>query len=168
MKIKKLFEEMDEDEYLFGKLTNDGGDVHIFFEEQNLPKGKKRIKIPEKRVDVDVSDLDVEKVNEENYDGIIIEAYAVKTGQNDEDNRQDEQVVEISQETQNEPNKTVKMTLRELFNHYYDAYAKESWKKRWGIKALCYLFEFHRVLTPKALAQRKPTNHPSNLSFLSF
>ena len=25
------------------------------------------------------------------------------------------------------------MTLRELFNHYYDAYAKESWKKRWAI-----------------------------------
>ena len=52
MKIKKPFEEMKEDEYLFGKLTNDGGDVHIFFEEQNLPKGKKRRKIPEKhRVD---------------------------------------------------------------------------------------------------------------------
>ena len=68
MKIRKPFEEMDEDEYLFGKLTNDGGDVHIFFEEQNLPKGKKRRKIPEKRVDVDVSDLELKKITEENYD----------------------------------------------------------------------------------------------------
>ena len=65
MKIKKPFEEMDEDEYLFGKLTNDGGEIHWFFEEQNLPKGKKRRKIPEKRVDVDVSDLISEKINEE-------------------------------------------------------------------------------------------------------
>ena len=71
MKIKKPFEEIDEDEYLFGKLTNDGGDVHLFFEEQNLPKGKKRKKIPEKRVDVAVADLEIDKVSEE---------YAVKTG----------------------------------------------------------------------------------------
>ncbi len=133
MKIKKPFEEMDEDEYLFGKLTNDGGDVHLFFEEQNLPKGKKRRKIPEKRVDVDISDLELEKITEEDYDGIIIEEYVVKTGQNDEDNRQGEQEVKVGKETQNKPNKTVKMTFRELFNHYYDAYAKESWKKRWAI-----------------------------------
>ena len=133
MKSRIAFEEMDEDEYIFGKLTNDGGDVHIFFEEQNLPKGKKRKKIPEKRVDVDISDLEVEKVNEENYDGIIIEEYAVKTGRNSEDNYQDEQVVEVVEDAQNKPNKTVKMTLRELFNHYYDAYSKEKWKKRWAI-----------------------------------
>ena len=112
MKIKKPFEEMDEDEYLFGKLTNDGGDVHLFFEEQHLPKGKKRRKIPEKRVDVDVSDLELEKAAEEDYDGIIIEEYAVKTGQNSEDNHQDEQVVEVVEDAQNKPNKTVKMTLR--------------------------------------------------------
>ena len=120
MKIKKPFEEMNEDEYLFGKLTNDGGDVHIFFEEQNLPKGKKRRKIPEKRVDVAITDLGIDKGNEE---------YAVKTEQNGED----KQVVEANKETQNKPNKTVKITLRELFNHYYDAYAKENWKKRWAI-----------------------------------
>ena len=77
MKIKKPFAEMDEDEYLFGKLTNDGGDVHIFFEEQNLPKGKKCRKIPEKRVDVDISDLELEKITEEDYEGIII---ALKLG----------------------------------------------------------------------------------------
>ena len=86
MKIKKPFAEMDEDEYLFGKLTNDGGEIHWFFEEQNLPKGKKRRKIPEKRVDVDVSDLISEKINEEDDDGIIIEEYAVETRQNSEDN----------------------------------------------------------------------------------
>ena len=133
MKIKKPFEEMDEDEYLFGKLTNDGGDVHLFFEEQNLPQGKKRRKIPEKRVDVDISDLELEKITEEDYDEIIIEECAVETGQNSEDNYQDEQIVEVVEDVQNKPIKTVKMTLRELFNHYYDAYAKESWKKRWGI-----------------------------------
>ena len=120
MKIKKPFEEMDEDEYLFGKLTNDGGDVHIFFEEQNLPKGKKRRKLPEKCVDVAITDLGIDKVNEE---------YAVKTEQNGED----KQVVEANKETQNKPNKTVKITLRELFNHYYDVYAKENWKKRWQL-----------------------------------
>ena len=36
MKIKKPFEEMDEDEYLFGKLTNDGGEIYWFFEEQKI------------------------------------------------------------------------------------------------------------------------------------
>ena len=133
MKIKKPFEEMDEDEYLFGKLTNDGGEIHWFFEEQNLPKGKKRRKIPEKRVDVDVSDLISEKINEEDDDGIIIEEYTVETRQNSEDNYQDEQIVEVVEDVQNKPIKTVKMTLRELFNHYYDAYAKENWKKRWAI-----------------------------------
>ena len=133
MKIKKPFEEMDEDEYLFGKLTSDGGDVHWFFEEQNLPKGKKRRKIPEKRVDIDVSDLKVGKVKEDDYEGIIIEEYAVKTGQIDVGNCQGEQALEAKEETQNKPNKTVKMTLRELFNYYYDIYAKESWKKRWAI-----------------------------------
>lgn len=133
MKIKKPFEEMDEDEYLFGKLTNDGGEIHWFFEEQNLPKGKKRRKIPEKRVDVDVSDLISEKINEEDDDGIIIEEYTVEIGHNNEDNCQGEQVVEVVEDVQNKPNKTVKMTLRELFNHYYDTYAKEKWKKRWAI-----------------------------------
>lgn len=133
MKIRKPFEEMDEDEYLFGKLTSDGSDVHLFFEEQHLPKGKKRRKIPEKRVDVDISDLEVGKVKEDDYEGIIIEEYAVKTGQDNEDNRQDEQVVEVVEDVQNKLNKTVKMTLRALFNHYYDIYAKESWKKRWAI-----------------------------------
>jgi hypothetical protein len=133
MKIRKPFEEMDEDEYLFGKLTSDGSDVHLFFEEQHLPKGKKRRKIPEKRVDVDISDLEVGKVKEDDYEGIIIEEYAVKTGQDNEDNRQDEQALEANKETQNKPNKMFKMTLRELFNHYYDICAKESWKKRWAI-----------------------------------
>ena len=118
MKSRIAFEEMDEDEYLFGKLTSDGGDVHWFFEEQNLLKGKKRRKIPEKRVDVDVSNLEVEKVKEENHDGIIIEEYAIKMGSNNEDNCQDEQVVEVVEDVQNKPIKTVKMTLRELFNHY--------------------------------------------------
>ena len=133
MKIRKPFAEMDEDEYLFGKLTNDGGEIHWFFEEQNLPKGKKRRKIPEKRVDVDVSDLVSEKIAEEDDDEIIIEECAVEIEQNGEEIYQDEQVVEVVEEAQNTPNKTVKMTLRELFNHYYDAYAKEKWKKRWAI-----------------------------------
>ena len=39
MKIRKPFAKMDEDEYLFGKLTNDSGEIHWFFEEQNPPKG---------------------------------------------------------------------------------------------------------------------------------
>ena len=133
MKIKKPFDEMDEDEYLFGKLTSDGSDVHLFFEEQNLPKGKKRRKIPEKRVDVDISDLEVGKVKEDDYEGIIIEEYAVKTKQIDVENCQGKQALEANKETQNKPNKMVKMTLRELFNHYYDICAKESWKKRWAI-----------------------------------
>ena len=95
MKIRKPFTEMDEDEYLFGKLTNDGSEIHWFFEEQNLPKGKKRRKIPEKRVDVDISDLVSNRTNEEDDDEIIIEECAVETGQNSEDIYQDEQVVEI-------------------------------------------------------------------------
>ena len=133
MKSKIPFEEMDEDEYLFGKLTNDGSDVHLFFEEQNLPKGKKRRKIPEKRIDVDISSLTIEKAKEENYDGIILSEYAVKTRQNLSDNRQDEQAVEENEKNQNKPKETVKMTLRELFNHFYNIYAKEKWKKRWAI-----------------------------------
>jgi hypothetical protein len=33
---------------------------------------------------------------------------------------------------QEKGNKTVKMTLRELFDFYYEAYEKEKWKARWS------------------------------------
>ena len=60
MKSRKPFDEMDEDEYIFGKLTNDGGYINQFYEDQHLPS-KKRLKIPEERVDIAVSSLEVGK-----------------------------------------------------------------------------------------------------------
>lgn len=138
MKSRKPFDQMDEDEYLFGKLTNDGGYINQFYEEQHLPS-KKRLKIPEERVDIAVSSLEVGKkksskdISEaEEMEGYFIPIEGAEIAQNCSEKCSVEEVVEPMKCGENTVNKTVKMTLRELFNHYYDAYANLKWKGRWS------------------------------------
>ena len=52
---KEIYEAMDDEEYLFGKLTNDGGFNHLFFKEQKQPYRKKNHKPIEEKVDVPIS-----------------------------------------------------------------------------------------------------------------
>ncbi len=115
MKKRKSFNEMDEGEYLFGKLTNDGGYNHRFIEEQRLPYRRRR-KIPDSCVDVDVSVLEKKDENAKNQDEI----------------QRDKGIVEPNETAKKTPQRRVKMTLRELFNHYYDGYSKMKWKERWS------------------------------------
>jgi len=117
---KEAFEDMDENEYIFGKLTNDGGYNNLFFKEQHLPRRKKTYKPVEERVEVELSALAIAKENREENTPI---SNADKPLNNDS-----------IEETfaQEQANKTVRMTLRELFNYYYDAYEKEKWKARWS------------------------------------
>ena len=60
---KQAFEEMDENEYIFGKLTNDGGYNNLFFKEQHMPRRKKTYKPVEERVEVELSALAIAKEN---------------------------------------------------------------------------------------------------------
>ena len=112
---KEIYEAMDDEDYIFGKLTNDGGFNHIFFKEQHLPSRKKSYKPIEEKVDVLISSL-VEAKN-----ASILNA-----------DKQPEKDSTNGALTQEKGNKTVKMTLRELFDFYYEAYEKEKWKARWS------------------------------------
>ena len=115
MKKLKSFNEMDEGEYLFGKLTNDGGYNHRFIEEQHLPYRRRR-KVPDPCVDVDLSRLERKAENAKLKDEI----------------QRAKGIVESNETAKKTPQRRVKMTLRELFNHYYDGYSKMKWKERWG------------------------------------
>lgn len=117
---KEAFEEMDENEYIFGKLTNDGGYNNLFFKEQHLPRRKKTYKPVEERVEVELSALAIAKEKREENTPI-----------SSEDKQSDKESTEETL-TQEQANKTVRMTLRELFDFYYDAYEKEKWKARWS------------------------------------
>ena len=112
---KEIYEAMDDEEYLFGKLTNDGGFNHIFFKEQHLPSRKKSYKPIEEKVDVPISSL--------------VEAKNTPISNADKQSEKDSTEGTLTQE---KGNKTVKMTLRELFDFYYNAYEKEKWKARWS------------------------------------
>ena len=112
---KEIYEAMDDEEYLFGKLTNDGGFNHVFFKEQHLPSRKKSYKSIEEKVDVLISSL--------------VEAKNASISSADKQPKKDSTNGALTQE---KGNKTVKMTLRELFDFYYDAYEKEKWKARWS------------------------------------
>ena len=114
---KEIYEAMDDEEYLFGKLTNDGGFNHIFFKEQHLPRRKKSYKPIEEKVDVPTSSL--------------VEAKNASISNADKQSEKDSTNGALTQE---KGNKTVKMTLRELFDFYYNAYEKEKWKARWSKK----------------------------------
>lgn len=120
---KEMYEAMDEEDYIFGKLTTDGGYDHIFFKEQKQPYRKRRYKPEEERVDVLISSLETTKKK------------CVTTKENTPISSVDEPSNEESSEgglTKESGNKTVKMTLRELFDFYYKAYEKEKWKGRWS------------------------------------
>ena len=112
---KEIYEAMDDEEYLFGKLTNDGGFNHIFFKEQHLPSRKKSYKPIEEKVDVPISSL-----------------VGAKNASISSADKQPEKDSTNGALTQEKGNKTVKMTLRGLFDFYYDAYEKEKWKARWS------------------------------------
>ena len=113
---KQAFEEMDENEYIFGKLTNDGGYNNLFFKEQHMPRRKKTYKPVEERVEVELSALAIAKEN-------------TSISNADKSSGKDSTEETFAQE---KANKTVRMTLRELFDFYYDAYEKEKWKARWS------------------------------------
>ena len=120
---KEIYEAMDEEDYIFGKLATDGGYNHIFFKEQKQPYRKRRYKPMEKRVDVEVSEL------------AAVKNKTVKTAKNTPILSVDKPLGKESIEgefEQEKGNKTVKMTLRELFDFYYEAYEKEKWKGRWS------------------------------------
>ena len=112
---KEIYEAMDDEDYIFGKLTNDGGFNHIFFKEQHLPSRKKSYKPIEEKVDVPISSL--------------VEAKNASISSADKQPKKDSTNGALTQE---KGNKTVKMTLRELFDFYYNAYEKEKWKARWS------------------------------------
>lgn len=117
---KEAFEEMDENEYIFGKLTNDGGYNNLFFKEQHLPRRKKTYKPVEERVEVDLSALAIAK--EKREENTPISPADKQSGKDSTEGTL----------TQEKANKTVEMTLRDLFDFYYDAYEKEKWKARWS------------------------------------
>ena len=112
---KEIYEALDDEDYIFGKLTNNGGYNNIFFKEQKQPYRKKRHKLIEERVDVLVASL--------------LEAKNAPISSADKPLSK-----ELTKErlTQEKGNKMVKMTLRELFDFYYNAYEKEKWKARWS------------------------------------
>ena len=101
---KEAFEEMDENEYIFGKLTNDGGYNNLFFKEQHLPRRKKTYKPVEERVEVELSALAIAKEKREENTPI-----------SSEDKQSDKESTEETL-TQEQANKTVRMTLRELID----------------------------------------------------
>ncbi len=120
---KEIYEAMDDEDYIFGKLTNNGGYNHIFFKEQKQPYRKKRHKLIEERVDVPVSSLQEAKSN--------TATGAKKASISSADKPSGKELTEETL-TREKGNKTVKMTLRELFDFYYNAYEKEKWKARWS------------------------------------
>ena len=117
---KQAFEEMDENEYIFGKLTNDGGYNNLFFKEQHLPRRKKAYKPVEERVEVELSALAIAK--EKRQENVPISNADKQSGK------------DLHKETfaQGAANKTVRMSLKELFDFYYNAYEKEKWNARWS------------------------------------
>lgn len=132
MKINKPFDETDEDEYLFGKFTNDGGYINQFIKEQHLPY-RRRPKIPEEKIDVDISALEKTKpLEKEVKEPIVAAEECVENDQNQGVIDDLEEVVESTGIMAETPKKTVKMTLRELFDYYYDGYSKMPWKQRWS------------------------------------
>lgn len=119
---KEIYEAMDDEDYIFGKLTNDGGYNHVFFKEQKQPYRKKKYKPTEERVDVLISSLQEAK-------------NIVTTTETPPISGVDKPLDKESSDatsTQERGDKTVKMTLRELFDFYYKAYEKEKWKARWS------------------------------------
>jgi hypothetical protein len=121
--VYEIYEAMDDEEYLFGKLTNDGGFNHVFFKEQRQPYRKKNHKPIEEKVDVPLSSL------------VEAKKKSVTVTKNEPILREDkplEKELAEGELAQEEENKIVKMTLRELFDFYYEAYEKEKWKARWS------------------------------------
>ena len=101
---KEIYEAMDDEDYLFGKLTNNGGFNHVFFKEQKQPYRKKRYKRIEEKVDVPISSLAEAKKK------------SITTTKNAPISSEDKPLKKESAEgelTQGKGNKTVKMTLRE-------------------------------------------------------
>ena len=123
MKSRQPFEEIDEEAYIFGKFTHDGGCALHFMEEQHLPSHK-RIKSPEEKVDVDIKALGLEET--------ISIAEMEENAQNQGETAQSEELVEGVENAQKKPRVVVKMTLRELFDCFYEGYAKMKWKARWS------------------------------------
>lgn len=120
---KEIYEAMDDEEYLFGKLTNDGGFNHVFFKEQRQPYRKKNHKPIEEKVDVPISSLAEAKKKS---------VTATKNEPISSEGKPLEKEFAEGELAQEKENKIVKMTLRELFDFYYEAYEKEKWKARWS------------------------------------
>jgi hypothetical protein len=120
---KEIYEAMDDEEYLFGKLTNNGGFNHVFFKEQKQPYRKKRYKRIEEKVDVLISSLAEAKKKS---------FTATKNEPISSEGKPLEKELAEGELAQEKENKIVRMTLRELFDFYYEAYEKEKWKARWS------------------------------------
>lgn len=132
MKINKPFDEMDENEYLFGKFTNDGGYINQFIKEQHLPY-RRRPKIPEEKIDVEISALEKAKpLEKEVKEPIAAMEEDTKIVEIQSEILSSEEGLETVETLAKTTQKTVKMTLRELFDYYYDGYSKMKWKARWS------------------------------------
>ena len=84
MKIKQPFDELDEEAYIFGKFTNDGGYCNQFLEEQHLAY-RRRPKIPEEKIDVDITALEMttdKPLEKEMKESIVAIEGGVKNDQN--------------------------------------------------------------------------------------
>ena len=134
MKIKQPFDELDEEAYIFGKFTNDGGYCNQFLEEQHLAY-RRRPKIPEEKIDVDITALEMttdKPLEKEMKESIVAIEEGVKNDQNQGAISVFEEVIKSTGMVAKTTQRTVKMTLRELFNHYYEGYSKMKWKARWS------------------------------------